>query len=157
MAATQLLKVTNSIDNRIREIADSVLVIDNRVAGIDDRVAGVDGRGSWSPNRIHTGHAGSTILTGNPLRQELRGWLSPPDPSTNHNIACNAHHIGTSAWFFEGETYKEWKSTSSESLLWIHGKGGPLSHSILPPHLTSLFVVGSGKSILWSVEPSLFL
>ena len=84
---------------------------------------------SWFPNRIHAGHGGSTILTGNQLRQDLRRWLSPPDPSTNHNIACNAHHKGTATWFFEGRTYNEWKSTSFESLLWIHGKRVPLSHS----------------------------
>ena len=84
---------------------------------------------SWSPNRIHAGHGGSIILTGNQLRQDLRRWLSPQDPSTNHNIACNAHHKGTATWFFERRTYKEWKSTGSESLLWIHGKRVPLSHS----------------------------
>jgi hypothetical protein len=84
---------------------------------------------SWFPNRIHAGHAGSTIITGNQLRPDLRGWLSSPDPSTNHNIARNAHHNGTATWFFEGKTYKEWKSTGSDSLLWIHGKRVPLSHS----------------------------
>jgi hypothetical protein len=79
--------------------------------------------------RIRAGHAGSIILTGDQLQQNLRRWLSPQDPSTNHNIACNAHHKGTANWFFEGRTYKEWKSTSSESLLWIHGKRAPLFHS----------------------------
>jgi hypothetical protein len=44
MAAAQLLKVTNTIDNRVWGIADNVLVVDNRVAGIDERVAGVDDR-----------------------------------------------------------------------------------------------------------------
>ena len=42
MAAAQLLKVTNTIDNRVEGIADNVLVVDNRVAGVDERVAGVD-------------------------------------------------------------------------------------------------------------------
>jgi archaellum component FlaC len=214
MAAAQLLKVTNTIDNRVEGIADNVLVVDNRVAGIDDRVAGVDERmagvdervagvdehvagvddrvkdvddkvravddklvavidgtqyifnqlskvvqplmhldgkeargviqqtadgvdrmeRSWFPNRIHAGHAGSFIITGNQLRQDLRRWLSPPDPSTNHNIASNAHHKGTATWFFEGRTYKEWKSPGSESLLWVHGKR--VSLSILPPGVT---------------------
>ncbi len=83
---------------------------------------------SWSLNRLHAGHPGSIILTGNQLRQDLCRWLSPPDPSTNHNIACNAHHEGTATWFFEGSTYKEWKSTNSDSLLWIHGKRVPQSH-----------------------------
>ena len=31
-------------------------------------------------------------IAGNQLRQDLRRWLSPQDPSTNHIIACNAHH-----------------------------------------------------------------
>jgi hypothetical protein len=140
-AAAQLLKAVNTIDNRVGGIADNALVVDNRVAGVDDRMAGVDGRRSWSPNRIHTGHAGSTVLTGNPLRQELRGWLSPPDPSTNHNIACNAHHKGTAAWFFEGRVYNEWKSTGSDSLLWIRGKRASLSHPAVSRHLiTSLYL-----------------
>jgi len=42
MAAAQLLKVTNTIDNRVGGIADNVLVVDSRVAGVDERVAGVD-------------------------------------------------------------------------------------------------------------------
>ncbi|KAI0285567.1 hypothetical protein BC826DRAFT_1109284 [Russula brevipes] len=58
----------------------------------------------------------------NQLRQDLRRWLSPPDPSTNHNIACGAHHEGTAAWFFRGGLFGEWKSTGS--LLWIHGNPG---------------------------------
>jgi len=94
---------------------------------------------SWSPNCIHAGHAGSIFFTGSGLRQDLRRWLSPPDPSTNHNIAFNAHHEGTATWFFKGRTYKEWKSTGSESLLWIHGRRVPLSHSAAWRHLiTSL-------------------
>ena len=79
--------------------------------------------------RLRAGHAGSIMLTGDQLRKNLRRWLSPQDPSTNHNIACSAHHKGTANWFFEGRTYKEWRSTSSESLLWIHGKRAPLFHS----------------------------
>ena len=80
---------------------------------------------SWFPNRIHDGLAGSMIFTGNQLRQDLRRWLSPSDPSINHNISCNAHHKGTASWFFEGSVYKEWKSTDSDSLLWLHGKRVP--------------------------------
>ena len=44
MAAAQLLKVTNTIDNRVGGIADNVLVVDNRVVLVDERVAGVDDR-----------------------------------------------------------------------------------------------------------------
>ena len=88
---------------------------------------------SWSLNRIDARHADSTLLTGNQLRQDLRRWLSPPDPSTNHNVACSAHYKGTATWFFEGRTYKEWKSAGSESLLWIHGKRVPVPFCRLTP------------------------
>ena len=44
MAAVQLLKVANTIDNRVEGVADNVLVVDNRVAGVDERVAIVDDR-----------------------------------------------------------------------------------------------------------------
>lgn len=53
-------------------------------------------------------------------RQDIRKWLSPPDPSTNHDTVHSTKHEGTSTWFFQGDIYKKWKSTPS--LLWIHGK-----------------------------------
>jgi archaellum component FlaC len=52
MAAAELLKVSNTIDNRVGEIVDNVLVVDNRVAGIDDRVACVDGRVKDIDNKV---------------------------------------------------------------------------------------------------------
>ncbi len=78
MATTQVLKVTSSVDERVKVIAE------------------------------------------NQLRESLRKWLSPPDPSTNHNTACGAHLKGTATWFFQGSIFQRWKSTNS--LLWIHGK-----------------------------------
>jgi hypothetical protein len=59
-------------------------------------------------------------LLGKQLRDDLHKWLSPPDPSKNHNIACGTHHKKTANWFFQGKIYQEWKSTGS--LLWVHGK-----------------------------------
>jgi hypothetical protein len=112
-----------------RKIVLPIMRLDGREARevIQQAAGGVDRMERWwFPNRIHAGHTGSINLTGNQLRQDLRRWLSPPNPSTNHNIACNAHHKGTATWFFEGRTYNEWKSTGSESLLWIHGKRVPL-------------------------------
>ena len=200
MATAQVLKVTHTVDERVRGVTDDVLGVDNRVAGVDDRVAGVNDRvagvdnrvagvddrvagvddrvkalddkvatviegayhifnlslkiidpmrldgkeavvvmqqtatdldqvkRSSSLNRVDIRYAGSTIHIGNQLRQDLRRWLSPSDPSTNHNIACSAHHQGTTTWFSEGSIYSEWKSTPS--LLWIHGKRESLSHSL---------------------------
>ena len=67
----------------------------------------------------------SNLLTGNQIKQLLQAWLTPADPSTNHNIARKASHKGTAVWFFQGKIVIEWKSTGS--LLWIHGKRAFLS------------------------------
>ncbi|KAF8494392.1 hypothetical protein F5888DRAFT_655820 [Russula emetica] len=152
MASAQLLKITNAIDSEVREIADNVLVVDDRVAGVDDRVAGVDERVAGVDDRvkdvddkvnavddklvavIDDGKEARGVIQQtadsvdqvkrNQLRRDVRRWLSPPDPSTNHNIACNAHCEGTATWFFRGSIYQDWKSTDSEPLLWIYGKPG---------------------------------
>ena len=65
----------------------------------------------------------SSALAGNQLRQDLRKWLCPPDPSVNQNAASVAHHKGTAAWFIEGSTFENWRV--SGSLLWVHGKRTP--------------------------------
>ena len=75
---------------------------------------------SWFLNFATARSLRSNLLAGNQLIQLLRSWLSPTDPSTNHNIARKAQHNGTAAWLFEGQIIIKWKSTGS--LLWIHGK-----------------------------------
>ncbi|KAH9046070.1 hypothetical protein EDB84DRAFT_740815 [Lactarius hengduanensis] len=55
-------------------------------------------------------------------REKHRGWLSPPNPSVNHNVACKAHQGGTTTWLLPNDSFKEWQK--SGSLLWIHGKPG---------------------------------
>jgi len=59
-------------------------------------------------------------FAGNQFQKDVRNWLSPPDPSTNHNIARRDHLDGTASWFIESGTFKEWKAMGS--LLWIRGK-----------------------------------
>ena len=82
-------------------------------------------------------------------REKLKNWLSPPDPSTNHNIARKVHHKGTTSWFFQGSIFKQWKSSP---LLWIHGKRTSLCLSAAAhTPLTPIFAAGSGKSVLWFV------
>jgi hypothetical protein len=81
-----------------------------------------------SPNLITADYGALPIFSGTQLRESIRKWLSSPDPSTNHNIACGTHNKKTATWFFQGSIFQEWKSTAS--LLWIHGKRlpRPLSH-----------------------------
>ncbi|KAI0263284.1 hypothetical protein BC834DRAFT_1034112, partial [Gloeopeniophorella convolvens] len=56
------------------------------------------------------------------MQSRYRTWLDPPDPSTNHILACKGHHAGTSAWFLEGPIFEAWRKAGS--LMWIHGKPG---------------------------------
>ena len=44
MATAQVLKVANTVDDKVQGIAHNMLGVDNRVAGIDGRVAEVDNR-----------------------------------------------------------------------------------------------------------------
>jgi len=53
------------------------------------------------------------------LRESIHKWLSPPDPSTNHNVVRASHHKGTADWFLQGDIYQGWKKGAS--LLWING------------------------------------
>jgi hypothetical protein len=77
-------------------------------------------KSSSTPNLISSDAGASSKLTGSQLRGNLRKWLSPPDPSTNHNIACGAHLKGAATWFLQGSTFQKWRS--SNLLLWIQGK-----------------------------------
>jgi len=89
--------------------------------------------------------------TGKQIQAEFRTWLSPPNPSVNHNIACDIQHEGTAMWFIQGIKFDEWKKNGS--LLWIRG-----NREIFPPSQPFMTVnifldlsAGSGKSILWCV------
>jgi hypothetical protein len=77
----------------------------------------------------------SRVIVENQSRENLRKWLSPPDPSTNHNAVRAAHHEGSAKWFLQGNVFNDWKSTGS--LLWIHGKRAHLSCSSSRHHLTA--------------------
>ena len=83
---------------------------------------------SSSLDLVSTDYRTSRIISENQLREKIHRWLSPPDPSTNHNIACDTQHKKIANWFFQGSIFREWKSTGS--LLWIHGKREhcPTSH-----------------------------
>ena len=78
---------------------------------------------SSSLNLISTNYRALCIVSEHQLRENIHRWLSPPDPSTNHNIACGTHNKKSATWFFEGKIYQEWKSKGS--LLWVHGKHAP--------------------------------
>ncbi|KAH9052937.1 ankyrin repeat-containing domain protein [Lactarius deliciosus] len=80
--------------------------------------------------------------------EQFRGWLTPPDPSTNHTNACGTQHDCTAAWVFDDDIFKEWESSQSGSLLWIHGKAGSgksILCSAIVQHLITLRDAGSAS------------
>jgi hypothetical protein len=130
MAAAELLKITHGVDSKVEGIDNRMKGVDERVQGVDDKVQEVGNRVQGLDDKIDqvncSSYPNTSILasespdlTGNQLRDSLRQWLSPADPSTNYNIAADAHHAGTSQWFFQGSIFKDWQSAGS--FLWVHG------------------------------------
>jgi hypothetical protein len=105
--------------------------VDGRAANqvIQQTANDVDQVKRSSSNFIDTDYATLHIILENQLRESIHKWLSAPDPSTNHNIACDTHHKKTASWFFQGSIFREWKSAGS--LLWVHGKRALCSTSHL--------------------------
>src|SRR5712672_1508636 len=96
---------------------------------------------------INDGQYGSL---GDELQEKVRRWLSPLDPSINHNTAKDAHHEGSAKWFIHGNTFQRWK-VGTGSLLWVHGKRTHIPLSSLH-ELRPFLTAGSGKSILSCVS-----
>ncbi|KAF8492977.1 hypothetical protein F5888DRAFT_857450 [Russula emetica] len=122
MATMQVLKATRSVDDRVRGVGDRVAGVGGRVKAIDGKVAKLIDDGNKAKVVMQQTADGVDQAKRSQLRENLRRWLSPPDPSTNHNIACGAHLKGTATWFLQGSTFQEWQSSSS--LLWINGNPG---------------------------------
>jgi hypothetical protein len=61
-----------------------------------------------------------THSAGDQLQRDIQPWLSPPDPSSNHDFVRKARSSGTAEWFFKSSELTKWKAMGS--LLWIDGK-----------------------------------
>lgn len=59
------------------------------------------------------------------MQTDHQTWLTPPDPSINHDNACKTRHKETSSWIIQHKTVREWKNEGS--LLWIRGNSTPLT------------------------------
>ncbi|KAH9025901.1 hypothetical protein EDB84DRAFT_362632 [Lactarius hengduanensis] len=112
----------DDVGGKVEDIGDRVQSVDEKLQvaiedGKETRVVATEAKSIVQQMAISVDH-----IQWNQIKQLLRAWLSPADPSTNHNIARKAQHKGTAMWFFQGSIFIEWKSTGS--LLWIHGKPG---------------------------------
>jgi hypothetical protein len=89
------------------------------------------------------------------LQQDVRNWLSPPDPWKNHNLARESRHSGTGTWWIHGDTYAEWKSSDANSLLWIHGKRQYFVLYSFLKLMVKASSAGAGKSVIWYANHSI--
>ncbi|EXA53719.1 hypothetical protein FOVG_01436 [Fusarium oxysporum f. sp. pisi HDV247] len=54
---------------------------------------------------------------------KIERWLSPPDCSTNANLARERRHPGTGSWLLNSPAFQEWKLGSRQHL-WLYGLAG---------------------------------
>ncbi|KAH9173160.1 hypothetical protein EDB89DRAFT_2095303, partial [Lactarius sanguifluus] len=168
MANAELLRIAHNIDERVEGVDKKVQGIGTQVKDVDENVQGVknDVRDvdenvkmvkEQMQNAIDDGKEAATEAKmvmrqiaydvddakRMQLRANLRGWQSPSDTSTNHNIARNLQHEGTAEWFCISNIFEEWIITGS--LLWVHGKPGSgksvLCSSIIQK-ITALYEAG---------------
>ena len=57
------------------------------------------------------------------IERQIFRWLAAPDPSPNHNKACQSKQRETGSWLLESSNYIKWKKQRA-SFLWIHGIPG---------------------------------
>ncbi|KAG5752614.1 hypothetical protein H9Q70_004752 [Fusarium xylarioides] len=54
---------------------------------------------------------------------KIERWLSPPDYSTNANLARERRHPGTGTWLLNSPAFQEWKLGTRQHL-WLYGLAG---------------------------------
>ncbi|KAN0132161.1 hypothetical protein V8E53_009927 [Lactarius tabidus] len=144
MISAQLLKVAHNTDINVTEVKEGVKSIDKKFLAVKSGIQLANDNVNAVGEKVQAmGDIGMVIAKDvkavleqvdsakrNQLREKLRMWQSPPDPSTNHDIAGDLQHEGTAEWFIDGDEFLKWMAAGS--LFWVHGKAG------------------SGKSILCS-------
>ncbi|KAH9016028.1 hypothetical protein EDB85DRAFT_773062 [Lactarius pseudohatsudake] len=144
MAIVQVLKISHHVKDGVEAVGDKV-----DLAIMDGKVIKVT---TMETNALLQQTANNIDAEWRSRKRTThRKWLSPPDPSTNQNIASTAQHEGTATWFFKGSIFIEWKSKSTASLLWIHGKRAPFS----PFAFSQILIVSNHCSGLREEHPLL--
>ncbi|KAJ5449841.1 PfsNACHT and ankyrin domain protein [Penicillium daleae] len=80
------------------------------------------------------------------LEKEIKGWLNPPDPSTNANHARTLRHEGTGTWLLENPVFQSWSSGTLRHI-WLHGLAG-CGKTVLSTTVLDYLATGNDKTIL---------
>ncbi|KAH9041041.1 hypothetical protein EDB85DRAFT_2140215 [Lactarius pseudohatsudake] len=160
MASVQFVKVTHNIDNKVTGIDDGVRGVDVKVQVVNNNVKArrlqfyhLDGKATATEVKSIPRQTADDVddARRNQLRDNLRKWQSPPDPSTNHNIAGDRQREGIMGWVFESNQFESWKVTGSLLVdsreTYVSFTCGFASSVIL---WTPRFAAGSGKAVLCS-------
>ncbi|KAH8982132.1 hypothetical protein EDB86DRAFT_381343 [Lactarius hatsudake] len=132
MVTTQVLKTTSDIKDTTSDIKDATSDIKDVTSDIKDVATDIkdattdikDATSDIKDDTKETKQMVQRIVSDVSSRdsERFRGWLTPPDPSTNLTNACSTPHGCTAAWVFDDHMFREWESSQLGSLLWIHGK-----------------------------------
>ena len=134
MATAEILRLTQIVDNKVTTVVNGKRHVSNSGCVILTRERWSDGKETKQVvqqiassvddmkclSSVASVSDNPNAFVGDQVRECLRRWVTPPDPSTNHTIACGIQHDGSAQWFFRGSIFSEWKSIGS--LLWIYGK-----------------------------------
>ncbi|KAH9069631.1 ankyrin repeat-containing domain protein [Lactarius deliciosus] len=110
------------VKGEVQGVKSEVQLVNDNVKSVDDKVQAITENSMEVKLIVQQTANEVTNVKRNQLRESLRKWQAPPDPSANHNIAGDRQHEGTAEWFFEANQFENWRLTGS--LLWIHGKPG---------------------------------
>jgi len=136
MVAARNLDVTHHVDRVIRDVHGNLKATRKLTEDIDDNILATKTLTEdvcqkvnvieWVTrnvdNNVKVSKHSTNDVRRSQLREKLRTWLSPPDPSINHNAACATQHGGTAKWFIQGSVFRKWRENSP--LLWIQGNPG---------------------------------
>ncbi|KAJ5100969.1 Pfs NACHT and ankyrin domain protein [Penicillium angulare] len=76
----------------------------------------------------------------------MKGWLDPPDPSTNANHARALRHKETGVWLLESPVFQSWYSGSRQHI-WLYGLAG-CGKTVLSTTVLDHLAIGNDGPIL---------
>jgi Cdc6-like AAA superfamily ATPase len=74
-------------------------------------------------HKVSTVQITSESIKSNLHAARMKEWLSPPDPSTNANMARKVRHEGSGNWLLQSTVFQTWQAGSLRHL-WLRGLAG---------------------------------
>jgi hypothetical protein len=106
----------HDLDQKIAQLSLDVAKVGADVVDVKDTL---ESSAKGMASLAFVGLSASLMYTLAHHRNKILSWLSPVDPSFNHEAACERREPKTGDWFLEGPELSSWKT--SRSLLWING------------------------------------